>query len=113
MEFAYFDNQSQCRDRCRLCRALNRKLLRFFAVFLGLVSGNLSPFPIGRAEPYHRQHQAKLFKLQTAVGTAIGSFVVSTTLFWVSRFALLATLAQSGCRKSEVAVLSACLRLEW
>ena len=61
-----------------------------------------------RAEPYHRQHLAKLFKLQTAVGTAFGSFVVSTTLFWVSWFALLATLAQSGCRKSEVAVLSAC-----
>ena len=56
----------------------------------------------------YRQHRTKLFKLQTAIGTAFGSFVVSTTLFWISWFALLGTLAQSGCRKTEVAVLSAC-----
>ena len=60
-----------------------------------------------RAEPFHRRHLLKLFSLQDSIGTAFGSFVVSTTLFWVSWFALLATLAQSGCHKSEVAVLSA------
>ena len=60
-----------------------------------------------RAEPFHRQHLGKLFRLQHSIGTAFGSFVISTTLFWISWFALLATLAQSGYRKSEVAVLSA------
>ena len=59
-----------------------------------------------RAEPFHRQHLVKLFSLQKAVGTALGAYVISTALFWVSWFALLATLAQSGCRKSEVAVLT-------
>ena len=63
-----------------------------------------------RAEPFHRQHLVKLFNLQSAVGTmsctALGTYVISTALFWVSWFALLATLAQSGCRKSEVAVLT-------
>ena len=34
-----------------------------------------------QAEPYHRQHLTKLFKLQAAIGTAFGSFVISTTLF--------------------------------
>ena len=58
------------------------------------------------AEPFHRQHLIKLFNLQSAVGTALGAYVISTALFWVSLFALLATLAQSGCCKLEVAVLT-------
>ena len=46
-----------------------------------------------RAEPFQWQHLRKLFGLQGSIGIAFGSFAVPTTLFWISWFALLATLA--------------------
>ena len=38
------------------------------------------------------------------MGTALCSYIISTALLWVSWFALLTTLAQSGCRKSDSAL---------
>ena len=51
-----------------------------------------------RAEPYHRQHLTKLFKLQTAIGTAFGSFVISTTLFWPC----MGVMVRSACHTGPV-----------
>jgi hypothetical protein len=57
-----------------------------------------------RAEPWRKHHLHKLCKLRTSFGTSIGPRVIADTIFWISYFAMIETMASTGSRKSEMAV---------
>ena len=57
-----------------------------------------------RAEPWRKHHLHKICDLRKQVGVKVGKYTISVSLFWVSYFAIIETMASSGSRKSEMAV---------
>ena len=57
-----------------------------------------------RAEPWRRYRLHKLCSLRKQTGTKVGKYIISVSLFWVSYFAIIETMASSGSRKSEMMV---------
>ena len=55
-----------------------------------------------RAEPWRMHHLHKLCSLRTQVGTKVGKYIIPVSLFWISYFATIETMASSGSRKSQI-----------